>query len=647
MMAYSIAFIAPYKKMGELFSDVCKELKKNILIDIGDLEEGVSKAIELEEKGYDVVISRGGTALAIRQRVTNLSVVEVQVSGFDLVRVLQQAKEHSNRIAIVGCHPFTHGIKGMGDIFGIDLKVVTLKQEWYQHYEEIRKRLEEVRLADYGWVVGDNISVKIAKELGLNAILIRSGKEALIQALLEAERVAIVKRQEIEKAKRLASVIEYAYEGIISVDQRGTIDTFNPRAEEIFGIKAYKIIGKNIREVFPEMNVLETIQNGYMEMGKVWTISGRRIIANVIPIKINSEIVRVIVTFQKVSQIQKMEQKIREELYLKGHTAENSFDDIVGKSKQLTLAKEEARNYALVDSPILICGETGTGKEMFAQAIHNASPRKNKAFVALNCAALPENLLESELFGYVEGAFTGANRKGKMGLFEQAHEGTIFLDEIAEISIEIQARLLRVLQEQKVRRLGDDKLTHVDVRVITSTNKDLYQLVQKGRFRADLYYRINVLNLNLPPLRERREDISLLVLYFIKKYRHKFNSVVEGICKEGVELLTHYQWPGNIRQLENIVERLMVRTKDGFITSNIVRCMMKSLPGSSSEWHKIEDIRPGTEKLTLKIPLSGSLEDIEKMIIMKVIQEENGNKKAAAEKLGIGRTTLWRKLNHD
>ena len=646
-MSHLIAFIAPYKKMGELFADVCKELNKDILVEIGDLDEGVSKAIELEEKGYDVVISRGGTALAIRQKVTNLSVVEVQVSSFDLIRVLQQAKEHTKRIAIVGFHPFTDGLRGIGDIFGIELNVVTLKQEWYGNHENIRMKLEEVKQDHFEWVVGDNISVRIAKELGLSSILIRSGKEALIQALFEAERVAKVKRQEIEKAKRLASIIDYAYEGIISVDHKGVIDTFNPRAEEIFNIKAYKVVGKSIEEVLPELNLMETIHRGHMEMGKVWTIADKRIIANVIPIKINNELLRLVVTFQKISQIQKMEQRIREELYLKGHTAENTFDDIIGKSTQLIMTKEEARNYALVNSPILIYGETGTGKEMFAQAIHNTSARRNKAFVALNCATLPENLLESELFGYVEGAFTGANRKGKMGLFEQAHEGTIFLDEIAEISTEIQARLLRVLQEQKVRRLGDDKLTHVDVRVIASTNKDLYQLVEKGKFREELYYRINVLNLNLPPLRERKEDIPLLVKYFIRKYKHKFNSVVEGICEEGINLFLCYAWPGNVRQLENIIERLMVRTKEGFITANLVKWIMKSLPGIRSEWHTIEEYQSETSKNTIRIPLSGSLEDIEKMIIKRVIQEEKGNKTAAAEKLGIGRTTLWRKMNHN
>ncbi|MCK4309814.1 MAG: sigma 54-interacting transcriptional regulator, partial [Candidatus Atribacteria bacterium] len=541
-MNYSIAFIAPYKKLGELFSEVCREMNKNIPVVIGDLEEGACKAAELEEQGIEVLISRGGTAIAIKKKVTSLPVVEVQVSGYDLIRVLHQTQQETDRVAVVGFSPFTYGIEDLGDIMGLNLKVLTLKEDWYDqsHYHCIEKKLIEIKEQNYHWVVGDNISVKIAKQLGMNALLIRTGKEALSQAILEAERVAKVKKQEIEKTKRIENIINFAYEGIISIDQRGVIDTFNPRAEEIFEKKAYKVIGKNIKKVLPSMDLLKATHKGHREEDKVWTIGDKKIVAKVIPIKINNEIVRVIATFHKISQIQKMEQRIREELYLKGHVAENTFEDIIGQSPAIEKVKEEAENYAQIDSPLLIYGETGTGKELFTQAIHNASSRKNNPFVAFNCAAIPENLLESELFGYVKGAFTGAKKEGKMGLFEQAHKGTIFLDEIGEISPDIQARLLRVLQERKIRRIGDDKLIPIDIRIIVSTNKDLYGLVEKKKFREDLYYRINVLNLNLPPLRQRREDVPLLVNFFIKKHRQKLKKLVEGISKEGMQILENY-----------------------------------------------------------------------------------------------------------
>jgi len=638
---YSIAFIAPYKKLGELFSEVCREINKDISVVIGDLEEGARKAVKLEEQGVDVLISRGGTAIAIKKKVTSLPVVEVQVSGYDLIRVLHQVQQETDRIAVVGFSPFTYGIEDLGDIMGLNLKVLTLKENWYDQPNYIEKKLIEIKEQNYHWVVGDNISVKVAKQIGMNALLIKSGKEALAQAVLEAERVAQVRKQEIEKTKHIESIISFAYDGIISIDQRGVIDTFNPRAEEIFEKKAYKVVGKNIKEVLPSMNLLKAIRIGHREKDKIWTIGDKKIVANVIPIKVNNEIVRVIVTFHRISQIQKMEQRIREELYLKGHVAENTFEDIIGQSPAIEKAKEEAENYAQVDSPLLIYGETGTGKELFAQAIHNASPRKNNPFIAFNCAAIPENLLESELFGYVEGAFTGAKKKGKMGLFEQAHKGTIFLDEIGEISPDIQARLLRVLQERKIRRIGDDKLISIDIRIIVSTNKDLYRLVEKKKFREDLYYRINVLSLNLPPIRERRQDIPLLVNFFIKKYKQKLKKAMGSISKEGIQILEEYTWPGNIRQLENIVESLMVMTKEDYIRTSLFRRAMNSLPRNKLGLNRVDFF-----KSDMSISLTGNLEEIERNIIKRVIQEEKGNKAAAAKRLGIGRTTLWRKLNN-
>jgi len=639
-MSYSIAFIAPYKKMGELFSEICQEYNKNIIIKIGDLEEGARQAVELEEQGaIDVVISRGGTAIAIKKKVTNLPVIEVQISGFDLIRALHQARKETNKVAIVGFYPFTYGIKDLGDIMNVNLKILTLNESWYEHPLYIEKKLKEIKMQGYNWVVGDNISVKVAKLLGMNALLIKSGKEALMQSILEAERVAEVRKRELEKTKRIKSIIDFAYEGIITVDQKGVIDTFNPQAVKIFEKEAYKIIGENINKIFPEFDFSKIIKIGQKIEGKIWTVGDIKIVANIIPIKINNEIVRTVVTFQKVSQVQKIEQKIREKLYLKGNVADNTFNDIIGQSQIFRNLKEEAKNYAQIDSPVLLYGETGTGKELFAQAIHNYSPRRIKPFVAFNCAALPESLLESELFGYVGGAFTGAKKEGKMGLFEQAHEGTIFLDEIGEISQNIQARLLRVLQEHKVRRLGDDKVIPVDVRIIASTNKKLIQLVKKNKFRDDLYYRINVLNLEIPPLRERKEDISLLVNFFIKKYGYKFKKIVEGISEEGMQILENYDWPGNIRQLENIIERLVVRTDKNFIMTNLVKEIMKLQYGSGiiDNYQKQDNIH---------YPLSGDLENIEKNIIKEIINEEKGNKAAAARRLGISRTTLWRKMNN-
>lgn len=643
-MKYSLGCIAPYPELAALIAEVGRELNRDILIQIGDLEEGARQALQMEEQGIDVVISRGGTAIAIKETVTDLPVVEVQVNGFDIIRALYKARRHANRIAIVGFEPFTYEPEDLGEMLGLDLTVVSLKAVWYDQPRYIEEELRTIQQQGYICIVGDNISVNVAEKLGMCGHLITSGKEALIQAILEAERVAAVRQQEIEKAKRAKSIIEFAYEGIISIDREGMIDIFNPRAEAIFSRKAYKVIGKHIDDVLPAMKLSDTLRTGFQEREKMLVIDGISVLANIIPITVNEQVVRIVATFQKTSHIQRLEQKIREEFYLKGHTAEHRFQDIVGQTRIIQQVKEEARDYAQIDLPILIYGETGTGKEFFAQAIHNASARHDKPFIAFNCAALPENLLESELFGYVEGAFTGATKKGRAGLFEQAHGGTIFLDEIGEIPTGVQARLLRVIQESKIRRLGDERITPIDVRIIVATNKKLAQMVDEGDFRDDLYYRINVLQLTIPPLRERKEDIPILIDFFLKKYAQRINKTIEGVSRDGLNLLLEYDWPGNIRQLENIVERLMVRSKEQHIMTTSIREVMQSLRGCPAAPDTQTPIQNTSPESSFSLPLTASLAELEKMIIRQVLREEQGNKGAAAERLNIGRTTLWRKL---
>ena len=647
-MKYNIAFIAPYKEMANIFSEVCRELNKEIIIKIGDLEEGVKQAMALKEQGLDVIISRGGTAIAIEKKVTEIPIVKIQISGFDIIRAIHKIKKTTNKVAIIGFHPFTHGIEGLGRVLDIEIKALTLKEDWHNNAVYIQKKIEEIRRKNFNWVIGDNVSVEVAEKLGMNGILIESGKEALIQSILEAERVAQIKRIELEKTKRFKSIIDFAHEGIITIDQDGIIDNFNPQAEKIFKKNAHKVVGENIDTVFPGNNISALLKVDQKIEGKIYTIGEIKIVTNIIPIKISNEIIRHVITFQEASEIQKVEQRIRRGLYHKGNIAENSFEDIIGQSTIIKDLKEETKKFAEVDSPVLISGETGTGKELFAQSIHNDSKRRKQPFVAFNCAALPDNILESELFGYVEGAFTGAKKGGKMGLFEQAHKGTIFLDEIGEISKNTQVRLLRVLQEQKIRRLGDDRVIPIDVRIITSTNKNLAKLVNENNFREDLYYRINVLNLVLPNLNQRKSDIPLLVDFFIKKYKYKFRKEIKGISEEVMKLLIDYDWPGNIRQLENIIERLVVSVDNDFIPENLVQKALSLIDNNIGN-HKIHDTKiTGNYKYAdiLNVPLDNDLADIERLIIQKMIEKEKGNKTLVARKLGIGRSTLWRKLNN-
>jgi transcriptional regulator with PAS, ATPase and Fis domain len=335
-------------------------------------------------------------------------------------------------------------------------------------------------------------------------------------------------------------------------------------------------------------------------------------------------------TYQDVTQLQRFEQSVRQKLYAKGLIAKTQLDEFVTLSRAGKVLLEKARQFAAVDSNVLITGESGTGKEMIAQGLHNLSRRAKGPFVAFNCAAVPENLLESELFGYEEGAFTGARRGGKIGLMELAHGGTLFMDEIGEMPLSLQARILRVIQEKEVMRIGGERIIPVDLRLLSATNENLPQLIEKRQFRKDLYYRINVLRLHIPPLRDRHEDIPLLVEHILKRHQ-AMNRAVTGIAAKALKRLCQQAWPGNVRELESTLERALLLSRGPVLQD--------------------EDI---LEALYLHVEPEGpagltaggdALLNIEKVTIERVLQEEKFNYSRAAARLGINRTTLWRKLN--
>lgn len=303
------------------------------------------------------------------------------------------------------------------------------------------------------------------------------------------------------------------------------------------------------------------------------------------------------------------------------------FFGMVGKCKELQKVFDTISRVALTESTVLITGESGTGKELVARAIHELSNRKRRHLVTVNCAAIPESLLESELFGYERGAFTGA-LTSKSGLFEEANNSTIFLDEIGSAPLSIQAKLLRVLESGEIRRLGSTKNGRVDVRVIAATNRNLEEEVKKGNFREDLLYRLQVVVINVPPLRQRREDIPLLVQHFLNHYKLKLNKNISGITPEAMEILMKYDYPGNVRELENIIEQAMVVSKEGTITVN-------DLPGSCK--NGINSLADSSfDNLTLK--------EIEKRVIINKLKNRGNNLNMVAKELGISRTTLWRKM---
>lgn len=631
-----IVIISPDEKFTEYAQQVIDDLGEDIEVFEGSYSEGLGKARKAVEGGASVIISRGGTGNLIKKNI-DIPVVNIDFSSYDVIESIGKAVQYSNRIGIVGFEDLSKAYIRVSEIlektFSTKIDIITIKS-----VREIDKAITELHHAGSRVFIGGHTVMEAIYSRHMNGVLIETGKEAIAETIGHAKRLLEVQQIEKEKAAILKSIIDFAYDGILGIDKSGMITVFNPVVQKITGIRYENAISRNVEEVVENTRMLEVLRTGEPELGEIQKIGDISILTNRVPIIVDDKIVGVVATFQEIEKIQKMETQIRAKLHAKGHVAKTKFQNIIGKSTAIAQVKEKARLYAKVDSTVLIQGETGTGKELFAQSIHNASLRIEKPFVAVNCAALPESLLESELFGYVEGAFTGARKGGKTGLFELAHGGTIFLDEISEMSPNLQARFLRVIQEKEVVRIGDDRVIPVDVRIIAATNRDLFKLVEDGGFREDLFYRLSVLRLSIPPLKERKEDISDLASHFVREKSRYLNQKVEGIAAEALAKLIVYDWPGNVRQLENFIERCVVLSGDKrMIDSSIAdEASQGMLEFGRARGDKPEASNPQNDK--------GVLHQIENDTILKVLEETEGNRSLAADRLGISVTTLWRKL---
>lgn len=611
-----ITLLAPDESMLERARTLLENQHSDIQTIKGLLSEGVKLAASLVAKGTEIIITRGGTASAIRNSPLEVVVVEIPITGFDIIRTVERARKYGNRIGAVSFPSILHGMSLLGPALGVEIREYPINAEEEAEAQVLRAFQDSVDI-----VIGGFITLKVAQKYHYPCELIDSGAEGILQAAQEAKRIAQARSLEKAKTSLFRAVLHYAYEGIISVSNNYRITYFNPIAERITGIPAEKSTGKKITQVWPGLHLEKVFHTGKDDLGHLVKINGVDVLCNKVAIIVNGITVGVAVTFQDVTQIQQMEARVRRRIYASGHIASFTFNHIVGASPALRKTIEIAKEYALTSSSILILGETGSGKEVFAQSIHNFSERRNGPFVAINCAALPSQILESELFGYVGGAFTGANQKGKPGLFEVAHGGTIFLDEIGEIEYITQGKLLRVLQERKVMRLGSDSVIPVDVRVIAASNKNLWTLVNETKFRADLYYRLNVLQLRIPALRERKEDIPRLAEFFLKENAGIMKRQLK-LSASAAQALALYSWPGNIRELRNVVERIVAIHKQETIDAAAINVTL------------------GDQNMEAAVNiLPDELEELRKALAMT-----KGRYAEAAKLLGISRSTLWRKL---
>lgn len=441
------------------------------------------------------------------------------------------------------------------------------------------------------------------------------------------------------------AIIDSIFSGFMIIDRNGNIAQMNELGGKIFGINAAQAVGKHISEIVNSRPVvLDVLQTGEGWTDREFFIDTKRgllrLVKTAIPVKnASGEVVYVIETFREMDRVHEFATKVM------GARARFTFDDIIGNSPCLRQAVDVAALAAQSDSTVLLQGETGTGKEVFAQAIHNASPRARGPYLAVNCAAIPRDLMESELFGYVEGAFSGASKSGRPGKFELASGGTLLLDEIGELPLDMQAKLLRVLQEKTVMRIGGNRVIPVDVRIIAATNKNLEEEVHKGNFRRDLFYRLNVVTLNLPPLRNRKEDIPLLANHFIKKISARFGKTIEPLSDETLVVLMQYDWPGNVRELENVIERAINMTRSGRIEPHHL------LLNSANRTEEQHFTSAGIQSSSLSSCLEHAspdklttLQDVERAALTRALETQNWNIARVARQLGISRTTLYKKI---
>lgn len=454
----------------------------------------------------------------------------------------------------------------------------------------------------------------------------------------------------------LETVLGTLEEGVHIVDAKGYTIFYNQAMQSIEGLTGEEVLGRHVLEVFPSLsgetstflNVLNSCQPITKTQQTYRNYKGQELITinTTLPIIHEEQIIGAVEISRNITAVKELTDRMADlqaELYSgrsqKPRATEEQaryvFEHIIGQSPGILAIKEKARRTARTNSPILVYGETGTGKELLVQAIHNASPRGKASFVSQNCAAIPESLLEGLLFGTVKGAFTGA--ADRPGLFELAHGGTLFLDEINSMDLEIQAKLLRVLQDSCIRRIGDIKVRPVDVRVIAATNVEPYEAVTRGQLRADLFYRLNVVYLPLPPLRERKEDIPLLTENFVRKFNQELGLQIEGLAEDVRAIFARYDWPGNIRELEGVIAGAMNFAEGNHIELHHLPTRLVNHKKSSGRW--------GNGGEGNNLPLPQTLTQIEREIIANTLERHQGNISQAAEELGIPRQTLQYRLN--
>jgi propionate catabolism regulator PrpR len=633
----SFLLVAPYGKLASSLTRAAAGLPCTLKVWEGViLEEAAARIGQVAaETKPEVILSRGGTADYIRNSV-DVPVVSIPFTAFDLLRALQPFAGTISRAAFFNYREPMPEVQTVASILNL-----AVDEYFFHSRDDMIARMIEAKAKGAQIGVGGILMAQMRDVCGLDGVLLEAGEDSVLRALREAFSVAGVRRGEQQRHARIRTILDTVAEGILVTDKNNALTLINPMAERLLGVAAVDVQGRDVCDVVPNTRTLAVLRSGTPELSEVQEINGNTIVTSRVPIVAGGRTVGVVCTFSDADRIHQADNKLRRLMRAKTFKARYQLSDVHTCDTAMQKLKNLAKAFAGTEAAILLQGESGTGKELFAQGIHLAGKRSRQPFVAINCAAVPEALLESELFGYEEGAFTGARRRGKAGFFELAHKGTLFLDEIGELPRPLQARLLRVLQENEIVRVGGEQIIPVDVRIICATNRDLGAWTTDGHFRQDLYYRLNVLPLTIPPLRERKGDIMLLAALFLRRGKSLPGMPgIEALEAQIGDMLRRHEWPGNVRELRNVMERLSLAA-DMFPDKSLRELLREvwnlPLPAAAP-------VAAGRAA-----PCRGGLKDMvrrmEQETIKRLLAELEGDQQRAAEFLGISRMSVWRKLH--
>ena len=592
---------------------------------IVDFETAAPVARQCLDEGAEVIICHGGTGNLI-VRALGGSVVAIDRTDMDVIKTIREAAQVDREIIFAAHQDEHHHIPVIEELLGVRIHHVR-----YSDTRTLFATLKELYAQGVRVLVGGGVTKQGMDDLGGQGFVIAANRHSILEALAKAKGLAEQKRRERAQYENLLAIFRRLDEGVVCISSEGLPVFVNNKAMNLLSMeKPYR--DENAKAIFRRLHLFETLRDGEERKDILTEINGEQYVVNTLPMA-SRGMPGATAFFRDVSSLQKINRKIGEELYSKGFVAKYGLADIKGSSPAVLELKTRIRRFAKADAAVLIYGETGTGKELVAHSLHANSERAHRPFVAVNFAALPASLLESELFGYEGGAFTGARRGGRAGLFELAHQGTLFLDEIGEISHDMQLRLLRVIETKEVMRVGGNRFLPVDVRIISASHKPLPELTAEGRFRADLYYRLATLKLHVPPLRERQRDIPEILRNLLHRYGHTENMLNAAIRRTAMR----YAWPGNIRELLAAMESYLVLLPgdkpDPELFASILRenAVTRAIPAPLPD----TGFNP-------RVSLQENMSLARKRIIDAAIRHHNGDRKAASQALGISYSTLWR-----